>query len=46
MTLDTYAELFDDDLDTVVIALNTAVFSSVVGKKWANLEFPVEESIP
>lgn len=36
MTLDIYAELFDDDLDAVAIALDKAVSNSIVGKTWAN----------
>ena len=36
MTLDIYAELFDDDLDAVAIALDKAVADSIVGKKWAS----------
>ena len=32
MTLDTYADLFDDDLDAVAIALNTAALSAGVPK--------------
>jgi hypothetical protein len=36
MTLDVYADLFDDDLDTVAIALNHAASSAIVGKLWAN----------
>jgi hypothetical protein len=36
MTLDAYADLFDDDLDTVSKALNQARNFSVVGKMWAN----------
>lgn len=35
MTLDTYADLFDDDLDAVGIALDHARTESVVGKTWA-----------
>ncbi|PQZ91678.1 site-specific integrase [Arthrobacter sp. MYb227] len=35
MTLDIYAELFDDDLDAVAVALDKAVTESIVGKKWA-----------
>ena len=35
MTLDIYAELFDDDLDAVAVALDRAVSESVVGKMWA-----------
>ncbi|WP_347955450.1 tyrosine-type recombinase/integrase [Gordonia aichiensis] len=36
MTLDTYADLFDDDLDAVGIALDHARSSAGVGKMWAN----------
>lgn len=36
MTLDTYADLFDDDLDAVATALNEARSISNVGKMWAN----------
>jgi len=36
MTLDVYADLFDDDLDTVSKALNQARNISVVGKMWAD----------
>jgi integrase len=32
MTLDTYADLFDDDLDTVAAALNHAALRSSVSK--------------
>ncbi|HEY5222314.1 MAG TPA: tyrosine-type recombinase/integrase [Microbacteriaceae bacterium] len=35
MTLDTYSDLFDDDLDAVADRLHDAAFSSV-GKMWAN----------
>lgn len=35
MTLDVYADLFDDDLDGVSRALNDAASASVVGKPWA-----------
>ncbi|MHA7271608.1 tyrosine-type recombinase/integrase [Arthrobacter sp. HLT1-20] len=38
MTLDTYADLFDDDLDSVATALHKAVSLSSVGKMWANAE--------
>lgn len=38
MTLDTYADLVDDDLDTVADALHKAVSLSDVGKLWANTE--------
>ncbi|HEV7949341.1 MAG TPA: tyrosine-type recombinase/integrase [Glaciihabitans sp.] len=36
MTLDTYADLFDDDLDAVAEALDQARANSSVGKVWAN----------
>lgn len=36
MTLDVYADLFDDDLDAVGAALDNAVSQSDVGKMWAN----------
>jgi len=35
MTLDTYADLFDDDLDGVAVALNDQAMNSNVGKMWA-----------
>jgi integrase len=38
MTLDTYADLFDDDLDAVSIALNDIAGPSIVGKMWAKAE--------
>lgn len=34
MTLDTYADLFDDDLDAVAVALNRARVDSSVGAMW------------
>ena len=36
MTLDLYADLFDDDLDEVAMRLQAAVSAANVGKKWAN----------
>jgi len=36
MTLDVYADLFDDDLDSVALALDQARMISSVGKMWAN----------
>jgi integrase len=36
MTLDTYADLFDEDLDAVAVALDNARNESFVGKTWAN----------
>ena len=38
MTLDVYADLFDDDLDAVAAALNVGATESVVGKVWAEPE--------
>jgi len=35
VTLDTYADLFDDDLDSVSGALDQAIVTPVVGKVWA-----------
>ena len=36
MTLDVYADLFDDDLDAVAVGLNHAAAPAIVGKMWAN----------
>lgn len=36
MTLDVYADLFDDDLDAVAVMLNQGAVSADVGKMWAN----------
>lgn len=36
MTLDVYADLFDDDLNAVATALDHAVSQTNVGKMWAN----------
>ena len=35
MTLDTYADLFDDDLDLVGDAMNRMLLEKNVGKMWA-----------
>ena len=35
MTLDVYADLFDDDLDTLATALNDARVVSNPGERWA-----------
>jgi len=35
MTLDTYSDLFDDDLDAVAVTLHTRYSRSSVGKVWA-----------
>ena len=40
MTLDVYADLFDDDLDAVAIALNDGATAADVGKAWANAPLP------
>jgi integrase len=37
-TLDTYADLFDDDLDSVAIALHRVFTQSSVSKAWADAE--------
>lgn len=36
MTLDVYADLFEDDLDSVAARMETAVRAASVGKTWAN----------
>ncbi len=36
MTLDVYAELFDDDLNSVAVALDQARMISSLGGMWAN----------
>lgn len=40
MTLDTYADLFDDDLDDVAARLHERASSADVGKMWAELGYP------
>jgi integrase len=35
MTLDIYADLFDDDLEAVATALHNARTQEIVGKMWA-----------
>ncbi|GAA3590564.1 hypothetical protein GCM10022198_13070 [Klugiella xanthotipulae] len=35
MTLDTYTDLFDDDLDDVAARLDHKITETIVGKKWA-----------
>lgn len=44
MTLDTYADLFDDDLDAVAVALNRARVDSSVGQCGGKL--PGQTKIP
>jgi integrase len=36
MTLDVYADLFDDDLDAVAVALDEHAARAVVGRTWAD----------
>ncbi|WP_431800388.1 tyrosine-type recombinase/integrase [Microbacterium kunmingense] len=36
MTLDTYADLFDDDLEAVAVSLDAAARAASVGKTWAD----------
>jgi integrase len=43
MTLDVYADLFDDDLNTLAAALNQARSASSVGKVWA--QRPVDTAV-
>ena len=38
MTLDTYADLFDDDLNTVAVRLNEAAISSNVVRMWSEAQ--------
>ncbi len=45
MTLDIYADLFDDDLDAVGEALSAVGASEVVGKMWARSEIEPERVI-
>ena len=44
MTLDVYADLFDDDLDAVAQRLDNAAAISIVGKMWANADFAAKEN--
>jgi hypothetical protein len=44
MTLDVYADLFDDDLDAVGDALSRLGSPEVVGRMWANPEIAEPES--
>jgi integrase len=44
MTLDTYADLFDDDLDAVAVALNEAKRSASVVKMWSEPESENDET--
>ena len=38
MTLDVYADLFEDDLDAVAMALNEGALGAIVGELWAEDE--------
>jgi hypothetical protein len=44
MTLDVYADLFDDDLDAIGDALSRLGAPEVVGEVWANPKTPASES--
>jgi integrase len=45
MTLDIYADLFDDDLEAVAVALNDAKLSESVGKMWARSREPTTRAV-
>ena len=45
MTLDVYADLFDDDLDAVAVALDDHVAAEVVGILWAAADDQQEASL-
>jgi hypothetical protein len=38
VTLDTYADLFDDDLDAVAVTLHARYSSQKLGKMWADAD--------
>ena len=46
MTLDVYADLFDDDLDAVAARLDQALMFSSVGKMWADADRPGAAEAP
>jgi integrase len=46
MTLDVYADLFDDDLDAVATRLDQALMFSSVGKMWADADRPGAAEAP
>ncbi|KQO63758.1 hypothetical protein ASF23_05955 [Curtobacterium sp. Leaf261] len=46
MTLDVYSDLFDDDLDTVAVALDDARSRAIVGGVWAEHLVENEETPP
>jgi integrase len=45
MTLDIYADLFDDDLEAVAVALHDAKLSENVGKMWARGGEPTNRAV-
>lgn len=45
MTLDIYADLFDDDLEAVATALDDARGREIVGKMWARGGEPADDEI-
>jgi hypothetical protein len=45
MMLDIYADLFDDDLEAVAIALHDAKLSENVGKMWARSAEPANRAV-
>jgi integrase len=45
MTLDIYADLFDDDLEAVAVALHDAKLSENVGKMWARGDEPTNREV-
>jgi hypothetical protein len=45
MTLDIYADLFDDDLEAVAVALHDAKLSENVGKMWARRGQPTNRAV-
>ncbi|GAA1110038.1 tyrosine-type recombinase/integrase [Arthrobacter flavus] len=46
MTLDVYADLFDDDLDAVAVMLNHGAASANVGKMWAESQNGLNSEAP
>ena len=46
VTLDTYADLFDDDLDAVAVTLHSRYSQSSVGKVWARAASEPDDSSP
>ncbi|MHA7293160.1 tyrosine-type recombinase/integrase [Arthrobacter sp. HLT1-21] len=46
MTLDVYADLFDDDLDAVAVMLNHGAISANVGKMWTEGQNALNSEAP